>query len=246
MIFAAGLGTRLRPLTNTMPKALVNVGGRPMLEHVILKLKSSGFDDITINIHHFGDQILNFLNANNNFGLNIHISDERGQLLDTGGGIKNARTFLSKDNEPFLVHNVDILSNINLRELFLRHTNNANTATLLVSRRETSRYLVFNHDHKLCGWINKKTRETKPQGFIYNEQLEEIYAFCGIHIISPDIFRYMEEPCWGDKFSIIDFYTQLCSRVNIEGAVINNLKLIDIGRPETLAEAEEFLNSLKR
>ena len=142
MIFAAGLGTRLKPLTDHTPKALVKVNGRPMLEHIILKLKASGFTEIVVNIHHFGEQIIDFLQANGNFGLNIHISDERDQLLDTGGGIKKASAFF-QGNEPFLVHNVDILSNTDLRNLYLHHLKEGSDATLLVSQRATSRYLLF-------------------------------------------------------------------------------------------------------
>ncbi len=143
MIFAAGLGSRLKPLTDTMPKALVPVAGRPMLEHVILKLKASGFTEIVINIHHFGEQIIDFLKANDNFGLTIHISDEREQLLDTGGGVRKACTFFEHSDEPFLVHNVDILSDVDLKELYDYHLQNGSVATLLVSRRKTSRYLLL-------------------------------------------------------------------------------------------------------
>ena len=143
MIFAAGLGSRLKPLTDTMPKALVPVAGCPMLEHVILKLKASGFTEIVINIHHFGEQIIDFLKTNNDFGLTIHISDERDRLLDTGGGIRKARLFFENSGEPFLVHNVDILSDMNLKELYDSHMQSGSVATLLASRRTTSRYLLF-------------------------------------------------------------------------------------------------------
>ena len=156
MIFAAGLGSRLKPLTDNMPKALVPVAGKPMLEHVILKLKEAGFDQIVINIHHLGQQIIDFLQANNNFGVKIYISDERDYLLDTGGGIKKAALFLQGD-EPFLVHNVDILSNVDLKQLYQQHVNNNALATLLVSQRQTSRYLLFNQENKLCGWRNHAT-----------------------------------------------------------------------------------------
>ena len=142
MIFAAGLGTRLRPLTDHTPKALVSVAGKPMLERVILRLKEAGFNDITVNIHHFGEQIIEFLRANNDFGITIHLSDERDMLLDTGGGIKKARPFLD-GNEPFLVHNADILSDINLAELYRHHRESNAEATLLVSQRQTSRYLLL-------------------------------------------------------------------------------------------------------
>ena len=161
MIFAAGLGSRLKPLTDSMPKALVPIAGRPMLEHVILKLKASGFTEIVINIHHFGEQILDFLKANDNFGLTIHISDEREQLLDTGGGVRKACTFFEHSDEPFLVHNVDILSDVDLKELYDYHLQNGSVATLLASRRKTSRYLLFDTDRRLCGWINKDTGQVK-------------------------------------------------------------------------------------
>lgn len=244
MIFAAGLGTRLRPLTDTLPKALVPVAGRPMLEHVILKLKASGFDDITINIHHLGEQILDFLRANDNFGVSIHVSDERGKLLDTGGGIKKARPFLDHDGEPFLVHNVDILSDVDLKDFFHHHVASGCKATVLVSPRQTSRYLVFDGQYKLCGWVNKKTGETKPHDFVYDEKRHRCLAFSGIHILSPDIFPLMEAPCWGDQFSIIDFYLSACRSIDICGYAEEGLQLIDIGKPETLAEAERFINNV--
>lgn len=244
MIFAAGLGTRLRPLTDTLPKALVPVAGRPMLEHVILKLKASGFDDITINIHHLGEQILEFLRANDNFGVSVHVSDERGKLLDTGGGIKKARPFLDQGDEPFLVHNVDILSNVDLKDFFHHHVASSCKATVLVSPRQTSRYLVFDAQHKLCGWVNKKTGETKPLDFVYDENRHQCLAFSGIHILSPDIFPLMEAPCWGDKFSVIDFYLAACRSIDICGYSEEGLRLIDIGKPETLAEAERFINNV--
>ena len=189
MIFAAGLGTRLKPLTDRMPKALVPVGGIPMLQHVILKLKQAGFSEIVINIHHFGEQIIGFLQANQNFGITIHISDERDELLDTGGGIKKAAPFFN-GNEPFLVHNVDILSDIDLKALYESHLYSTNDATLLVSQRETSRYLLFDKEStRLCGWINKQTRQTKPEGFVYRPEQHEAYAFSGIHVISSSLFR---------------------------------------------------------
>lgn len=192
MIFAAGLGTRLKPLTDHMPKALVPVAGRPMLEHVILKLKAAGFNELVINIHHFGEQILDFLRANQNFGLTIHISDERDCLLDTGGGIRKAEPFF-RGNEPFLIHNVDILSDTDLKALYEYHRQSGNDATLLASRRKTIRYLLFDDEKRLCGWINKDTLQTKPEGFAYNPEHHHEYAFSGIHVISPSLFHYMDE-----------------------------------------------------
>ncbi|CDC55099.1 nucleotidyl transferase [Phocaeicola coprophilus CAG:333] len=242
MIFAAGLGTRLKPLTDHMPKALVPVAGRPMLEHVILKLKAAGFNELVINIHHFGEQILDFLRANQNFGLTIHISDERDCLLDTGGGIRKAEPFF-RGNEPFLVHNVDILSDTDLKALYEYHRQSGNDATLLASRRKTVRYLLFDDEKRLCGWINKDTLQTKPEGFAYNPEHHREYAFSGIHVISPSLFHYMDER-WTGKFSIMDFYLQTCREARIGGRLPNTLRLIDIGKPKTLTQAEKFLASL--
>ena len=244
MIFAAGLGSRLKPLTDTMPKALVPVAGCPMLEHVILKLKASGFTEIVINIHHFGEQIIDFLKTNNDFGLTIHISDERDRLLDTGGGIRKARLFFENSGEPFLVHNVDILSDMNLKELYDFHMQSGGVATLLASRRTTSRYLLFNTERKLRGWINKDTGQVKPEGFHYDESLYREYAFSGIHVFSPAVFRLMEAPRWEGKFSIMDFYLATCGQTDYSGYLAEKLELIDIGKPETLARAEEFVKKL--
>ena len=244
MIFAAGLGSRLKPLTDTMPKALVPVAGCPMLEHVILKLKASGFTELVINIHHVGEQIIDFLKTNNDFGLTIHISDERDRLLDTGGGIRKARLFFENSGEPFLVHNVDILSDMNLKELYDFHMQSGSVATLLASRRTTSRYLLFNTERKLRGWINKDTGQVKPEGFHYDESLYREYAFSGIHVFSPAVFRLMEAPRWEGKFSIMDFYLATCGQTDYSGYLAEKLELIDIGKPETLARAEEFVKKL--
>ena len=239
MIFAAGLGTRLRPLTDHTPKALVSVAGTPMLERVILRLKEAGFNDITVNIHHFGEQIIEFLRANNDFGITIHLSDERDMLLDTGGGIKKARPFLD-GNEPFLVHNADILSDINLAELYRHHWESNAEATLLVSQRQTSRYLLLDDANRLHGWINKSTGETKPEGFSFQERQYKKMAFGGIHVISPSLFRYMESRQWEGKFSIIPFYLSVCETACIQGYPLQDRRWFDIGKPETLAKAEEY------
>lgn len=237
MIFAAGLGTRLKPLTDSMPKALVPVAGKPMLEHVINKLKSAGFHEIVINVHHFANQIINFLKANNNFGIQIWISDETDELLDTGGGILKAAHFF---HEPFLIHNVDILSNTDLKALYEYHLSSNNDATLLVSTRDTVRYLLFNEENRLCGWINKNTLETKPKEFVYHPEKQQEFAFSGIHVISPSLFKFMGEE-WKGKFSIMDFYLQTCKQARLGGYSQHDLQLIDIGKPETLTKAADFI-----
>ena len=242
MIFAAGLGTRLKPLTDHMPKALVPVAGKPMLEHVIQKLIAFGCDEIVINVHHFANQIIEFVKANNNFGITIHISDETDMLLDTGGGIKKASSFFQ---EPFLIHNVDILSNVDLKSLYEYHLTSGNDATLLVSPRKTVRYLLFDEGNRLCGWVNKDTLQTKPEGFVYQPEVQKEYAFSGIHIVSPSLFNYMGEN-WIGKFPIMDFYLQTCQEAKLGGYAKEDLQLIDIGKPETLAVAEDFIRTATR
>ncbi len=238
MIFAAGLGNRLKPLTDTTPKALIPVNGRPMLEHILLKLKAAGFREIVINVHHLGDQIIDFLNANNQFGLKIDISDERDYLLDTGGGIKHAARFLA-GSEPFLVHNVDILSNVDLKAIYDAHLQSRTIATLLVNKRQTSRYLLFNEEHQLCGWRNRDTGEVKSHYPDFDPEKYTEFAFGGIHVMSPEIFEWMDE--WTGKFSIINFYLSICAKARIQAYEAANLQLMDIGKPDTLKQAEAWL-----
>ena len=238
MIFAAGLGTRLRPLTDTLPKALVPIAGKTLLEHVIQKLVSAGFDELIVNIHHHGEQIVQFLKEKGNFGIRIEISDERGKLLDTGGGIKKAEDFFD-NGKPFLVHNVDILSNANLTDLYDKHCQNGNIATLLVNERETSRYLLFNDDMRLYGWKNIKTNEVKSPYANFNEKDYRPFAFSGIHVISPEIFKMMAS--WEDKFPIMDFYLGLCDNIKIGAYNDKHLKIVDVGKIDTLKKAEDFV-----
>jgi len=240
MIFAAGVGARLKPMTDTTPKALIPVNGKPMLEHVILKLKAAGFDRIVINIHHLGDQIIDFLQVNNNFGVHIDISDERDYLLDTGGGIKKAAQFL-QGNEPFLVHNVDILSDVDLNDIYNYHLQANPLATLLVSKRKTSRYLLFNKENQLCGWRNRETGEVKSYYPNFDPSQYNEYAFSGIHVLSPKIFDWMEE--WTGKFPIINFYLSICAKTDIHAFAAGGLNLIDIGKPDALAQAEEWMKN---
>lgn len=243
MIFAAGLGTRLKPLTDNMPKALVPVDGKPMLEHVILHLKEAGFDDITINIHYLGEQIIDFLRANNHFGVTIRISDELGEVLETGGGILKAKPLLCGD-EPFLVHNADILTDVDLRSLYNRHLQSSADFTLLVGKRQTSRYLLFDQQMQLEGWLNKQTGELKPEGFMRQDSHEE-FAFNGIHVMSPQVFKWMEEYHWSGKFSLIPFYLSICHEARIQAYPIQQeCYWFDIGKMETLRQAEEHMKAL--
>ncbi|MGP1477688.1 MAG: nucleotidyltransferase family protein [Phocaeicola sp.] len=240
MIFAAGVGSRLKPLTDYSPKALIKIAGQPMLEHVINKLKISGFDEIVINVHHLAEQIIDYLKDNNNFGITIHISDERQELLETGGGLQKALPLFAPNDEGILIHNVDILSNCDLRGLMQYHKEHQAVATLVVSSRKTLRYLLFNKENRLCGWVNKKTGETKPEGFVYKEGEYAEYAYAGIEVVQPEIYKWLPE----GKFSIIDFYLNHCNELAIKPYVANDLKLLDIGKPETLIKAEQFVRQI--
>jgi len=238
LIFAAGLGTRLKPITDTLPKALVPIAGKPLLEHVILKLKVAGFDEILINVHHFPEQIIEFIRVNNDFGIRIEISDERDMLLETGGGIKKAAAFFD-DNQPFLVHNVDILSTVNLQELYRQHQRTNPLATLVVSRRDTFRYLLFDDNQRLSGWINEKTGETKPADLKHIQSYAK-YAFSGIQVLSPKVFELMD--AYPDKFPIMDFYLENMKNNTILGFVPADYKMIDVGKLNVLEEAEAFVS----
>lgn len=235
-IFAAGLGTRLKPLTDTMPKALVPVGGKPLLYHVIENLKSAGIKKIVINIHHFGEMIIEYVKENNNFGIEIVFSDERQMLLETGGAIKHAVDLLG--DEPFLIHNVDILSNVDIEALINAHTESNSAATLLVSKRNSTRALLFSLDGNLTAWTNKTTGEVKtPYENIDIATLEE-FAFSGIHIFSPRLFKYFG--AYPEKFSIIDFYLNTCKEEKIKAYTQDGLQLLDVGKLDSLEKAEEF------
>ncbi|HPL94947.1 MAG TPA: nucleotidyltransferase family protein [Paludibacteraceae bacterium] len=241
MIFAAGLGTRLKPLTDSMPKALVPINGKPLLEHVLLKLKQEGFTDIIINVHHFADQIVQFLAQNQHFGLNIAISDETQQLLETGGGIKKASWFFG--NEPFLIHNVDILSNLPLAELVRFHSSKPNAAaTLVVSKRTTTRYLLFDNDMQMKGWTNIQTNEIKSSYPQTITQACSEFAFSGIHVFSPALFPYFE--AYPAKFSVIDFYIDVCGKAAVYGYVPTNLQLLDVGKIDSIQQAELFVQTM--
>jgi NDP-sugar pyrophosphorylase family protein len=240
MIFAAGLGTRLRPLTNTTPKALVEVNGIPLLEIVLTRLQRYGFQDIIINIHHFADRISAFLHAKKNFGLNIHLSHERDHLLDTGGGLKNASWFFD-DGAPFLVHNVDILSDIHLQEFYRTHLDTSALATLAVTSRNSTRCLLFDQHNTLCGWKNRQTQQVKMARTTLSEPIP--LAFSGIHVISPSIFTMMPEQ---KIFSIIDVYLRVAATEKIVAFQHHHTLWIDLGKKENLSQASKILRQIHK
>lgn len=234
MIFAAGLGTRLRPITDTVPKALVPVGGVPMLGRVINKLKAGGVGSFVVNACHLSSKIREYLQEND-FGVPVLLSLEAdGQPLETGGGIKHAAPLLEGCGR-FLVHNVDILSNLDV-PWFLSCDREDSLATLLVVDRKADRYLLFDPDMRLCGWTDARTGEVRsPYAGLDPSSCRKL-SFCGIHIMSPGILKLMEG--WPDHFGIIDFYLSVCAGHAVRGVVADGLDITDIGSPETLAEAE--------
>ena len=244
MILAAGLGTRLKPLTDTMPKALVPVGGTPLLDINIRRLQAQGYDRFVVNIHHFAQQIRDHV-ALQDYAPLVHFSDETDQLLETGGGLKRAQNLFRAD-EPILIHNVDILDNVDY-QWFARQHQADEDAVLLVSRRQTKRYLLFDNAMRLMGWKNIETGEVKsPYEYVRRTGLSQhgeplnMYAFSGIHSFSPRLFPLMNR--FPDRFSIIDFYLSVCHRARIVGLVKDDLRLMDVGKIETLSEAEHFLS----
>lgn len=238
MIFAAGLGSRLKPYTETMPKALVPVAGIPMLEILVKHLLENGIRDLIINVHHFAGQIIEFLNKNDNFGANITVSNE-DLLLDTGGGLKKAAWFFD-DKQPFLVQNVDVISDVNYNKMLDFHERHKALATLAVCNRTTSRYFLFDKQMQLCGWENTKTSEVKI--VLPGKQKLIRFAFSGIHIIDPAIFNFMDTD---GKFSIVDTYLELASTNKISGFEHNPENWVDMGKPEELEKAEIILEKLK-
>lgn len=237
MIFAAGLGTRLKPITDTIPKALVPVAGQPLLHHVMARLQAAGVDDFVVNVHHFADQIISYLNEHRQDGVRVAVSDERGDLLETGGGILKAEPLLAGDD--FIVHNVDILSNLDL-EWFMQQMRPGALATLLVSERVTQRYFLFNDEMRLVGWTNVATGEVRtPFEGLDVDKCRKL-AFAGIHCMSKDIFDAMRTLGFEGRFPIVDFYLKAAERYAIHGAVAQNLTLVDVGKLSTLEVAEEF------
>ena len=260
MIFAAGLGTRLKPLTDTMPKALVKVGGQPLLWHVVMKLKAAGYERIVVNVHHFAQQIVDYLKANDNFGLDIRISDETDGLLETGGGIRKALPLFDPES-PILIHNVDILSNLDLAgelagglspvceaseahgdcPLNVPSAENP-VALLIVSQRKTKRYLQFDDAMRLIGWKNIETGEVRGPITHHPSPNTHQLAFSGLHVLYPSAFPLLD--AWPSRFPIMDFYLSVCANHLVRGYEAKELRLMDVGKLDTLEEANEFLKLL--
>jgi NDP-sugar pyrophosphorylase family protein len=260
MLFAAGLGTRLRPLTNDKPKALVEVKGVPLLEIAIRRLIHAGCREVIVNVHHFAGQVIEFLERKNHFGIHVAISHEEDSLLDTGGGLKKAAWFFNK-KEPFLVCNADVLTNLDLRKFYEVHLRSHTIATLAIRHRKTSRYFLFDKNLCLQGWQNAKTGEVRTcsnaECGIRNVEFEdpgsafppgdstfripysafEQWAFSGIHVISPEIFEWMPSQ---DVFSIIDVYLKVAGHVPVKGFPHDEDFWMDVGKPAELEKAEQL------
>ena len=255
MIFAAGLGTRLKPLTDNMPKALVPLAGKTLLQWQIERLKAAGITDIVVNVHHFPDMIINYLRENNNFGCRISVSDEHDMLLETGGGLRKAKSLLlgvgsresGNSNEPILICNVDILSNIDIPTL-LNAYNPDEMGVVVVSERDTQRYLLFDEENRLCGWTNIATGEIRPASLASspNSLIASRLAFSGMQVLNPRIFDCMDEVVEkkGDKFSLIDLYLHITEKEILRAYIPENYRMMDVGKIAQLSEAEAFAFSL--
>lgn len=274
MIFAAGLGTRLKPLTDTLPKALVPLAGKTLLQWQIERLKAAGITDIVVNVHHFPDMIINYLRDNDNFGCRIAVSDERDMLLETGGGLRKAKSLLlgigsresGNNDEPILICNVDILSNIDLPTL-LQAYNPEEMGLVVVSPRDTQRYLLFDETNRLCGWTNIATGEVRPASLVsslnilspigeadlqakptYQLQRSDLspLAFSGMQVLNPRIFDVMDKVVAekGDKFSLIDLYLSIAEKEILRAFIPENYRMMDVGKIAQLSEAESFAASL--
>lgn len=233
MIFAAGLGTRLKPFTNEHPKALAPINKRTLLEWNIRYLQQYGIDEVIINVHHFADQIIDTLKENEGFGSRYAISDERAMVLETGGGLKFAHPFFEHE-KALLVMNVDILTNLNLHHLIAFHEKKQAAATLAITNRSSSRHLLFNENMQLCAWENTQTKEQK---IARTESNLQPFAFSGIQIIGNELLHNMHHE---GKFSIIDEYLYQAQHHSIVGFDHSGDMLIDVGKPESLEKAAQL------
>ncbi len=234
MIFAAGLGTRLLETTSDKPKALVEIGGKTLLQRAIEKLRNEGVTGVVVNVHHFSGLVIDYVSAND-FGIPVYISNETDKLLDTGGGFKKAASFFN-DNSPVLLYNVDILSSLNVEKVKAEHLKSGALATLVVRNRSTQRYLKFNSEQRLTGWLNKKTGEKKiavPGSFESSVEM----AFSGIHIVQPEIVDLMPDK---ERFSIINLYLDLAKDHLIKGYFDNSDLWMDVGKPDQLQKARSL------
>lgn len=237
MIFAAGLGTRLAPLTNIMPKAMVPVAGKPMLQLQIEKLINSGFDYIVINVHHFAEQIIDFINEHD-FNAEIVISDESELLLNTGGGLKNVKKYFNPGDD-FLLHNVDIYSDIDLMEIHNYHKAVKNLVTMAVKHRNSTNYLLFDSNKRLCGW---KSYKTNSEIISIEKDYYDEMAFSGIYMFNYQIFDLFEKE---GAFSIIPELLRISKMHHIGGWVHDNNFILDLGKPEAIAQYEDIQNTNK-
>ena len=236
-ILAAGLGTRLGDLTKDRPKALVKINGEELLALTIRRLKEQGFTEIVVNIHHHGEMVMDFLKKHDDFGVPIHISDERDQLLDTGGALVKAAKYLDGD-EPVLVHNVDIISEVNFSKLLAFHAERQALSTLCVRERASDRALIFDHQWQLKGWSNNKTGEFKWSTSPVTGY--QTYAFSGIYVISPEFIRKINQK---GKFSIIDTWLDLAGKNKIAGYLDKSEYWFDLGTSEKIKNAELYLKN---
>jgi N-acetyl-alpha-D-muramate 1-phosphate uridylyltransferase len=237
MILAAGLGTRLKPFTDHHPKALAPVNGKSLLQRNIEYLHSYGINDLIINIHHFPEQINQHLKNHQNFGCDITISHELEEPLETGGGLKKAAWFFEKEHSPFVVMNVDILTNLDIKSMLAFHQYHKPMATLAITNRETSRNFLFDEKQVLCGWLNNKTGESRisKQG---HDPLHA-YAFTCVHIIEPRMLSLISK---NGKFSIIDTYLEIAKQHTILGYSHNSDIVVDVGKPDSIHEAEKYFD----
>lgn len=234
MILAAGLGTRLKPFTDTHPKALAEVNGKSLLQRNVEYLKSFGVNEIIVNVHHFASQILDSIDKNKGWGTAITISDETDEVLETGGGLIKAAWFFQDSEQPFILLNVDILTDLDLKKMLDNHKSSNALATLALSSRETSRYFLFDENNNLSGWENIKTNQkiiTRPDPNLTRK------AFSGLHIISSKIFKSITQT---GKFSMVDIYLELSKNKVIKGFDQSDSKFIDVGKPESIAIAESM------
>ena len=241
LILAAGLGTRLGELTSDRPKALVEVCGRTMLEHQLRHLSAAGFDRFVINIHHFAPKVKAFLEEHQNFGQDIRLSDETDLLLDTGGGIRKAMR-LFDDEQPVLVHNVDIFSSVDLKALYSGHIESGADSTLLVAQRSTSRYLYFDTSGMLCGWSNEKTGQVRSPYPGFDKSRFTPCAFQGIHVVSRTLLPLLDEVP-EPRFSITDFYVDNAARLRLRSVLSDPDNWVDAGKPETLERASQIIRA---